>query len=438
MSSCFVNRYRTLFFVFQTLGLIILLNLSLSSCASYSVNFKQIETKIAQKNYPAALKTLDDNKGPQRNSVLYWMNRGMILRMSGNYTQSNQALEQAKTISQQIAATSVSEQAGALSINDGLRSYEGQSFEKIYLNVYKILNYLEQNDLQNARVEALQIDVKFNEMNDDNFKDDPFARYLMGIVFEAQQEWSNALIAYRKAYDNYQSKQKVFSIPLPKTLQQDLLRLTAKENFKQEHQRYAKRFKNIKWPKASEFAQKGELIIIFHNSLMPAKGEQSISSAGKKGILVRISTPFYQRKPVHIRQIKVKTHRSIIPGNIVEDLAAVGQYTLAHQTPAIIARAITRAVVKTSLTSELEKKNELAGIVASIAGLLTERADTRAWSTLPQNIHIARIPLSPGKYKVDVQLLGYQNNIIHTEKLTNLNIRKGKKIFKNIHFISAR
>jgi len=415
-----------------------LLSFLLSGCASYSLNFKQIETKIATKNYQAALKTLDDNKGPQRDSALYWMNRGMILRMSGNYTQSNQAFEQAKTISQQITATSISEQAGALSISDGLRSYDGQSFEKIYLHVYKALNYLEQNDLDNARVEALQIDVKFNEMNDDGFKDDPFARYLMGLVFEAQQEWSDALIAYRKAYDNYQSKQKIFSIPLPKTLQQDLLRLTGKEGFQQEHQTYLTRFKNIQWIKASELAQKGELIIIFNNSLMPAKSEQFISTVGKKGILIRISTPVYQRKPVHIQQIKVKTNHAITPGNLVEDLTAVGQHTLARQTPGIIARAISRAVVKTSLTSRLERKNELVGMVANIAGLLTERADTRAWSTLPQNIHIARIPLSPGTYNVDVQLLGYQNNIIHIEKLTNLNIRKGKKIFKSIHFVSAR
>src|SRR5690606_14309472 len=97
--------------------------------------------------------------GQARDAVLYDLNRAMLLRMAGDYGQSNAAFEQAKDAIDRLDAVSVREQAGALAVNDMLRSYTGAPYERVLLHVYAALNYLALDRPDDARVEILQLDV---------------------------------------------------------------------------------------------------------------------------------------------------------------------------------------------------------------------------------------------------------------------------------------
>ena len=55
----------------------------------------------------------------------------MLRRMAGEYARSNAVFEQAKDAIERLDAVSVSEQAGALAVNDMLRSYTGEPFERV-------------------------------------------------------------------------------------------------------------------------------------------------------------------------------------------------------------------------------------------------------------------------------------------------------------------
>ena len=63
---------------------------------------------------------------------------------------------------------------------------------------------------QDALVEARRIDHRLNVLSDRTkekaaYRDDGFARYLSGILYESAGDVNNAFIAYRKAYETFEA-----------------------------------------------------------------------------------------------------------------------------------------------------------------------------------------------------------------------------------------
>ena len=82
----------------------------------------------------------------------------------------------------------------------------------------------------------------------------------------------------------------------------------------------------------------------------------------------------------------------------VKNINAVADKTLATFMPGITARAIARAVAKHNVSREVGNHHALAGLAMMVTNYATEVADTRSWLTLPGELHLARLPLKPGKY----------------------------------------
>jgi len=134
-----------------------------------------------------ALKILDKihNNG---DGVLYNLNKAILLRMQGKFSESNEAFELSKKLIETYEAVSITEQTGSFIVNDTTRTYIGEDFEQILLHFYESLNYLELDDRYAARVEALQVDLKLNQLARDKTKgtytEDAFVRYFSGILYE--------------------------------------------------------------------------------------------------------------------------------------------------------------------------------------------------------------------------------------------------------------
>ena len=72
------------------------------------------------------------------------------------------------------------------------------------------------------------------------------------------------------------------------------------------------------------------------------------------------------------------------------------------------------------------------GAVAWIAMNVADQADLRQWSTLPESLQIARMPVKPGKYKVKALGLngaGYQTSEQMPER--EVEVKPGRKAFIN-------
>ena len=270
----------------------------LAGCASHSDDFAPIAAELAGHDLDAALQLLDDEDPPARDRLLRLMNRGMLLRIKGDFAGSNQEFAAAKQVSEELNALSLREQTTALTINDATRSYAGAPYEQVMLNIYSALNYLDLGQQDAARVEALQVDLLLGELADQAvgplFDNDPFARYLSGLIYEAGGEYSDAMIAYRRAYQAYQQHGERYPLAVPHQLQVDLLRSSERLGLVDEHRRYREQFGIESW---SMVEAQGELVFLFHNGLAPVKVEQSVMvPVQPHGQFVRIALPEYRRR----------------------------------------------------------------------------------------------------------------------------------------------
>lgn len=222
---------------FYVIGLVVLF---FSGCASYSSSFQRIELLLAQQKPQQALLELEKNPATGTDKVLYLMDRAMLQRMSGLYQESNATFEEAKKHIQSLKGTSLLEQAGALAINDSSMSYEGEDYEQVAIHIYEALNYIALGQLDEARVEALQVDLllKAKATDESSFVEHAFSRYLTGLIYESGGEFDNALIAYRKAEQAYEKSKKTLKVNTPLYLKKDLLRLTKKLGLLNEYVAY--------------------------------------------------------------------------------------------------------------------------------------------------------------------------------------------------------
>ncbi len=423
----------------------IVLVLFLSGCASYSEAFHPIEDSLAAHDPAHALELLEKQSISDTDRFLYFSNKGMLLRILGKYEQSNEQFEKAKKLIDQFTATSITEQTSSLIVNDTTRAYIGTPVEQVMLHTYAALNYLAMDKVDEARVEALQVDLRLKTLMQDDpdsaLSRDPFTRYLNGLIYEELGEWSDAMIAYRKAYESYQAHNRLYPIAVPEQLKKALILMADKVGLTAERKQYEASFGLSLDYLEQENAHTGELIFLFHNGLAPVKLEHGMQVIDpESGQLIRVSLPYYERRGrlvyrARIRLIGAQTYTANT--ELVEDIGSLEIKTLDADMPAIIARAIARAVAKYQASEKLGEQNELVGLLVNIAGIISERADTRSWLTLPAEIQSARLHMAPGDYTVVIDLLDDNNDIVSQRELNSVRIQGGRKQYLSLYWASA-
>lgn len=410
--------------------------LALAGCATYSDGIGRVEKLFAEGKSNAALKALDEQGADAKDQVLYLLNKAMILHFAGDYRSSNAALEQVKPLIERYAVVSVSEQASALSLNDSMRAYAGAWYERIFVHIYAALNYLALGQLQDARVEALQLDTTLGQADRNVPLPAGFAYYLSGMIFEASGEWDDAMIDYRKAYEAYRAYPDAYRLPMPNSLKEDLVRVAARQGFTDELARYVEEFGISDEQLTSRYAGKGEVILIVQSGLAPVKHDTVASVYAADGRLITIALPYYQARAPAVTQALVHAagQQTVARTDPVEHVDRIAMAQLEHELPLITTRAIARAVVKNKVIKQGERKgNEALGLVMNVAGIITERADTRSWTTLPARIYVARLPLPPGRYKVAVDLRNSAGMAVGSREYNEIDLIAGQK-----HFIPLR
>ena len=392
-----------------------------------------MEQFIARGQPDEALAVLAKRHSSKHDAVLDMLNKAMLLRMDGRYAQSTDVFEAAKPLIERLSVTSVTEQTGALTVNDTMRSYTGDPYERVMLHVYEALNYLEMGQPDNARIEALQLDVQLNSMADDGYHEDAFARYLTGMIYEALHEWDNAMIAYRKAYEIYRKYPPQLAMTVPGYLKRDLLRSAQRLGLENELGEYQHEFGRLTDTSGNAGKDGGELIFFLHSGLAPVKHDVISSAVTESGQVVSIALPVYASRTPHIVAASVHADDRDAATQLVENIDTLAIESLNKQMPAITARAIARAVVKSKAVRETRKNDDSLGFLVNLAGVVSERADTRSWSTLPNRIYIARLPLPAGHYNLSVDLMNNAGDIVQRKAYNDVVIEAGEKRFLSLH-----
>ncbi len=384
------------------------------------------------------LSQLRSNFG-EKDALLYYLDKGMIGHLQENYETSNYYFELALEKIESLYAKSISKEALTYITNDLAQPYRGEDFEKVLIHYYMALNYLMMNNLESALVECRRVDLTLTELNDkykkkNRYKSDAFVHYLMGMIYEADGDINDAFIAYRNAYETYESDyEEFYGLSAPLQLKRDLLRTSKTLAFQQEYNKYEKAFPNVIYRPQKRYRENSELILIWDNGLVPFKSEGRLNlQIDDEGAddYIQIAFPVYQRRPPQGEKAEISVGGKSARSEVYEDLSDIAIKNLEDRSLRIMAKGAIRAGLKYGLQKSVEKEyGETAGCLVNIFNVATEQADTRGWITLPDNIQVARLLCPPGRYTVLLTLKSWSGGTMEQVRFDNIELKAGKKKF---------
>lgn len=407
----------------------------LQGCSHYAQKSQGVRDSLKSGRPDLALREFEQQSHDASDKVLTHLHKGMLKRMTGAYASSNKDFEVAKKEMADLYTTSVTQAVGSAVVNDTVRDYAGDRYEQVLLHSYMALNYIAQGKIDSARVEILQADVKMREWGETPLED-PFVRYLSGIIYEALGEYDQALVSYRKAVKVYKKTISKHGLPVPNQLKHDLLRMLAYENLSDELEQYSKEF-SIKYNHKDE-KKKGYLIAVLDNGLGPVKSQHTIMTWSPiVNQRLKLALPVYTSKARVTHPARIVVNNQAYDFNTVENIDGMARKALVEEMPAITVRALARMVIKHKAAKEAEKRGGgLMGLAFKIGGIVSEVADTRNWSSLPQEIQLIRIPLSPGEYNARIEIMGRSRVIDSMEH--PISVKKGRLTFISDHWAAPR
>ncbi len=356
-------------------------------------------------------KALDGLRGSrlaesEGNRLLFLMEKGLLLHLQGEYRQSNIVLEEADHLAAELYTRSLSAESLSFITNDGVIPYAGADYESVYLNYYKALNFLALGDLESARVEARKVDEKLNWFTDtyggrNVFKENAFLRLLTGLIYEAEGDPNNAFIAYRLSLQAYRAYQQKYEVAVPHQLWGRLLVSARRTGFTEEYERYLEEALLAE----AQFEEAETLIaVIIDYGFIPVKREVAVVVPTEQGFPVKLALPQFENRPrpKGTPLVSVGTGAAVRPER-VEDVGVIARRSLEDKHGRIMAKVVARAVAKQVAARRAEKEfGPLAGVLAQMTALITEEADLRSWSLLPDHVLLALVPVSPGRHTVVV------------------------------------
>lgn len=461
-----------------TLGILVLA-VCCSACTPLYVKNFRYESFVREADFGKAEAFLDESKlyNRSKNRLIYLLEKAKVAYMDGDAERSNTLFNEADLLieDQQI---DVAAEALSMITNDEQRPYKAEDFEAVAIHFYKALNYLQLGQSEAALVEARRINLVLQAISDkypghkNRYSSDALAHVLMGLIYESQADANNAFIAFRNAFELFDSNENSYmGVDLPDQLKLDLLRSARKSGFMQEYDFYLRKF-GIQEP--VEDAPGGHLVFFWESGLGPVKSEWSLTFSilplggdqyqfvnadlglalpftyesekkkkAKEGEeeddesvdirdvqFVRAAFPKYVSRPDGLRGAHLRLDSASWSLSPIENYEYIASRALRDRFLREATRGLLRLALKKVTELQLRKKDDTAGALAGLVNTLTEKADTRNWQTLPASISYCRIPLQKGENSIVLQAEGPNGTLAPVEFQVN---GTGRTVFLSYH-----
>ena len=161
-------------------ALLLVVGFGLTGCATYGNGIQAVRQDVETQRWQAASDHLDKALSPTgADRVLYYLERGMIKHLQGDFVGSNVQLETAYGLMDPLFRTPVVDQLKSVVSSPRNNLYRGNDFEQAMVSFIKIINYLNlatQTDstqtreqfLRDARVEARRIRLALERAEDEH------------------------------------------------------------------------------------------------------------------------------------------------------------------------------------------------------------------------------------------------------------------------------
>jgi uncharacterized protein len=404
----------------------------------------------------------------KKTRLLYFLNRGITNHLMGDYEASNQFFEQAYITHEDYLTKPVDEVLAFL-INPTVTDYRGEDHEALLIHYYKALNFLQLGKYSEALVECRRLNIKLNNLSDkytagNNYRRNAFIHTLMGLVYQANQDYNNAFIAYRNAVEIYQEDyRRLFGLEVPLQLQKDLIYTAYKTGFHEQAKHYKKLFQLDYDPSLEP--ETGEVVVFWNNGLGPIKSEWNIDflilkghggivnfvnedlglffpfplgsdEDTKQGLsnlhLLRVAFPKYVERPLLYDQAAVYVNGGIYRLEVVEDINAIAFQTLHQRMLLEFSKSLLRVALKKLAEYQVRKQNEVLGTILGVINFATEGADTRNWQSIPHHIYYTRIKLPSGSHQLSFYAYSSHNPPIKEQQALEVSINSQETKFLSI------
>lgn len=355
-----------------------------------------------------------------RNRLLYLMELGNLARYSGQHLIAQNLLLEADRLSDLQRGTDISQEAQAMITSDLSLDFRGADYEKVFINYCLAASYAASGNTEDAVVEAGRVNQKLQEFNThyqnnpNRYTADAFVRYFMGVLYEMNGDWDDALISYRLALAAYDSVYaEDYGIQVPEQLKADAMRLADYTGFESLFLEYQTRWPEVSWTRPAP--DTGEIVAVVETGSISSRIERyfTVYSEDRVYRIALPAIPDFFRRPAQ-GSVSAGNFRSLLFP--VQDMNRIARDNLEDQAGRNVLRAAARLAVKAGVSelgenlaeqlTDNENVSSGVGLLLSIFGAATEQADLRAWLTLPAQISMARLTVPRGTWPLAITVNG--------------------------------
>ncbi len=382
-----------------------------------------------------ALSLYEKNVTSDQDRLLRLMDEGILLRVGERYKESSEKFFEAAKLIEQSGYLSLGEQSLTLLTNEKQTTYQGEDFEKVLVHMYLALNFIALNELDSALVEARRVNEILYLMISEAkrpYELNAFAKYLGGLLFEADHDLNNARVSYLQTMEMDASSRENFD-----PLRLDLFRVTKKLGMSQELNELKEKFGLKSWEKADESLkeQNGAVVLLFEVGKSPRKfssRERHVKS-GKGGTAIEVLLPvaYYKNRSYQVHRVLMEISGQKAEAVALNSIRQTAVQHLEDRMGRAIAKAFLTAGVKAGIAAGVgtATNSKELGFLTAFALFLASEADTRSWLLLPAELQVAKVFLKPGTYSVALKYQNAAGRTLREEKIPSVVVKANQPTF---------
>ena len=428
-------------------------------CQGYKANF--INAYRAG-NYPVAEQELQDEGGDAINSVghrdrlLFLLEEGAVTRTSGKLQASNQALDGADKLFQEYdkkADIRIGRSVMATMTNLAAVDYEGYGYDRIMANAYKAMNYMEQGNLDYARVELKRVAYAqqlIQKRKQDKIREAEAARKEQGETdvnrtmsdpsFRARTNDlcgplpdNSAKAVYANAFAEY--LQGIFLLHAGDAADHEVGRAALRNTLSMVDNEYVRQDVELAERITSGQPVPPMTYVIFETGIAPRREEVRIDvpififnmMAHDTGVdYVGVAFPRLVTEPGGMPFLNVRTAAGTVSTQMLVNMDWVIAREFKDDLPMVITKTLISAGVKAAAAyaaNRATNNNVYANILTRIATTVYQAsvnvADVRTWRSLPKMIVVARVPTPDDGVVSLMSPMGYPAASVNVQPKTN-------------------
>lgn len=376
-----------------------------------------------------------------KDTIVWRLEQGAAQRAAGQFKESLIAFEAAEERINKYdegAKVKLGSETLALMSNQAQLPYEGRAYDKIMLNIYKALNYLQLGESDKARVEFIRAQQRQEEaveinksriekaeaqlekakekekFDPDKTKDDPKFKaqfdgaYAFLDQYKSEAIYKNPAAGYLHGLFFMTAATGPADLELAKHSFDEVAGMVGENKFvKEDRELLEQAIAGKPLPSVT--------YVVFETGRAPMRDQIRIDLplfiVGARNVpYVGAAFPTLKPQDGHLSSLQVVADEAKTSTATLASMDAIVGREFKDELPTIVvktmASTLAKAAVAYAVNKEAKNQDAMAGlfsqIITGVAQAAVNIADTRTWTTLPKEFQICRIP-TPKDRKIQLE-----------------------------------